>query len=85
MGAVIPTSWGCYSISEIYLAQSSCSPPGSYCNQLSVISLWAVAVYLHPVLQHIGFQDTAHPGWAGFIKDDVKGAESLPCKYLLKT
>ena len=47
----------------------------------SVISLCAVAVHL----QLVGFQNTARPGWACFIKDDSKSAESLPSKYSLKT
>lgn len=37
-----------------------------------------MALYLHLILQHISFQDTAHPSWACFIKGDIKSAESLP-------
>lgn len=38
-----------------------------------------MALHLHRILQHIGFQDTAHPGWAFFfIKGDIEGAEILP-------
>ena len=37
-----------------------------------------MALHLHLILQHIGFQDIAHPGWACFINSDIKSAEILP-------